>query len=130
MSQMASAMGAEAEILEGGSLYWVIKGLILCRQRIVDLQEVNLGDGIPRCALVLDQEIVRTEAAPRRAFQGWRYMDPACRRLRLRAAVRRSRPGLQSGRAPGEGARCASRPVRETSGLGAGEAALDPHRFR
>jgi hypothetical protein len=66
----------EADILEGGSLYWVIKGLILCRQRIVDLQEVNLGDGIPRCALILDQEIIRTEAAPRRPFQGWRYLDP------------------------------------------------------
>lgn len=66
----------EAEILEGGSLYWVIKGLILCRQRVLDLKEVNLGDGIPRCALVLDAEIIRTESAPRRPFQGWRYMDP------------------------------------------------------
>ncbi len=66
----------EAEVLEGGSLYWVIKGVILARQRVVDLQEVNLGDGIPRCALVLDQEVIRTEAAPRRPFQGWRYLDP------------------------------------------------------
>ena len=66
----------EADILEGGSLYWVIKGVVLCRQRITDLQEVNLGDGIPRCALVLDQEVIRTEAAPRRPFQGWRYLDP------------------------------------------------------
>ncbi len=66
----------EAEVLDGGSLYWVIKGVILARQRIVDLQEVTLGDGIPRCALVLDQEVIRTEAAPRRPFQGWRYLDP------------------------------------------------------
>jgi hypothetical protein len=66
----------EAEVLDGGSLYWVIKGVILCRQRVMDLKEVNLGDGIPRCALILDAEIVRTEAAPRRPFQGWRYMDP------------------------------------------------------
>lgn len=65
----------EAEVLEGGSLYWVIKGLILCRQKVLDLKEVNLGDGIPRCALILDAEITRTEAAPRRAFQGWRYLD-------------------------------------------------------
>ena len=65
----------EAEVLEG-SLYWVIKGVILARQRITDLQEVNLGDGIPRCALVLDQEVIRTKAAPRRPFQGWRYLDP------------------------------------------------------
>jgi hypothetical protein len=65
----------EADVLEG-SLYWVIKGVILARQRILDLQEVNLGDGIPRCALVLDLEVIRTEAAPRRPFQGWRYLDP------------------------------------------------------
>jgi hypothetical protein len=65
-----------AEVLDGGSLYWVIKGLILCRQRILDLDEVNLGDGIPRCALVLDSAVIRTEPAPRRPFQGWRYMDP------------------------------------------------------
>jgi hypothetical protein len=55
----------EAEVLEG-SLYWVIKGVIQARQRILDLQEVNLGDGIPRCALVLDAEVIRT----------WRYLDP------------------------------------------------------
>jgi hypothetical protein len=67
----------EAEVLDGGSLYWVIKGVILARQRILDLQEVNLGDGIPRCALVLDAEVIRTEAAPRRPFQGWRYLSPA-----------------------------------------------------
>lgn len=67
----------EAEVLEGGSLYWVIKGAILARQRIADLQQVDLGDGISRCALVLDAEVIRTEAAPRRPFQGWRYLDPA-----------------------------------------------------
>jgi hypothetical protein len=66
----------EADVLEGGSLYWVIKGLILCRQRIVDLKEVNLGDGIPRCALILDAPVIRTEPAPRRPFQGWRYLEP------------------------------------------------------
>jgi hypothetical protein len=66
----------EAEVLDGGSLYWVIKGLILCRQAVLDLQEVNLGDGIPRCALILDATIIRTEPAPRRPFQGWRYMNP------------------------------------------------------
>jgi hypothetical protein len=66
----------EAEVLGGGSLYWVIKGVILCRQRIVGLEQVEGGDGISRCALVLDAEIIRTEAAPRRPFQGWRYLEP------------------------------------------------------
>ena len=44
------------EVLAGGSLYWVIKGVILARQRILDLQEVSGSDGIVRCALVLDAE--------------------------------------------------------------------------
>lgn len=65
----------EAEVLNGGSLYWVIKGVILCRQRIVGLEQVVGEDGISRCAIVLDQEVIRTEAAPRRPFQGWRYLD-------------------------------------------------------
>ncbi|HSF64466.1 MAG TPA: DUF1489 domain-containing protein [Paracoccaceae bacterium] len=75
----------EAEVLEGGSLYWVIKGAILCRQRILELEEVAGGDGIRRCALHLDTEIVRTDAAPRRPFQGWRYLDPADAPRDLRA---------------------------------------------
>lgn len=65
----------EAEVLNGGSLYWVIKGVILCRQRILGLEQVVGDDGISRCAIVLDQEIIRTDAAPRRPFQGWRYLD-------------------------------------------------------
>ena len=66
----------EAEVTQG-SLYWVIKGVVLARQRILRLEEVIGGDGIRRCALVLDAAVVRTEPAPRRAFQGWRYLDPA-----------------------------------------------------
>lgn len=75
----------EAEVLEGGSLYWVIKGAILCRQRILALEQVAGGDGILRCALHLDTDIVRTDAAPRRPFQGWRYLDPADAPRDLRA---------------------------------------------
>ncbi len=66
----------EAEVT-GGSLYWVIKGVILARQRILRLERVQGHDGVLRCAMVLDTEVVRTEAAPRRPFQGWRYLDPA-----------------------------------------------------
>jgi hypothetical protein len=65
------------EVLEGGSLYWVIKGLVQCRQRILGLEQVTEGDGITRCALILDAAIIRTEAAPRRPFQGWRYLNPS-----------------------------------------------------
>jgi hypothetical protein len=64
------------EVTDGGSLYWVIKGLVLCRQRIVAMEERRWSDGIPRCALILDPAIIRTETQPRRAFQGWRYLPP------------------------------------------------------
>jgi len=64
------------EVLAGGSLYWVIKGILLCRQRILALEPRRGSDGIDRCAIVLDAEVVRTEAAARRPFQGWRYLDP------------------------------------------------------
>ena len=65
-----------AEVTSGGSLYWVIKGVVLARQRILRLEEVFGADGIRRCGLVLDAEVIRTEPAPRRPFQGWRYLDP------------------------------------------------------
>lgn len=62
------------ELLNGGSLYWVFKGVILARQQILALEEVRGDDGILRCALVLNPDLLRTEAAPRRPFQGWRYL--------------------------------------------------------
>lgn len=65
----------EAELLAGGSLYWVIKGLVLCRQRIIRLDRVEGADGILRCGLILDPAVVRTAPLPRRPFQGWRYLD-------------------------------------------------------
>lgn len=67
---------AEA-LLNGGSLYWVFKGVVLARQRVLRLDEVIGGDGIVRCGIVLDPEVVRTQAAPRRPFQGWRYLQPS-----------------------------------------------------
>ncbi|KPA21805.1 hypothetical protein shim_16900 [Shimia sp. SK013] len=66
----------EVEILAGGSIFWVIKGVIQCRQRIMRLDEVRGDDGIRRCAIVLDPEIRRTANATKRAFQGWRYLKP------------------------------------------------------
>ena len=64
------------EILAGGSLYWVFKGAVLARQRILGLEPREGGDGISRCAILLDPEVIRTEAAPKRPFQGWRYLKP------------------------------------------------------
>lgn len=67
----------ESEILDGGSIYWVIKGVLQCRQRILRLDEVFGGDGIRRCAIVLDPEIIRTTQALKKPFQGWRYLAAA-----------------------------------------------------
>ncbi len=66
----------EEEILAGGSIYWVIKGVIQCRQRILGLEEVRSSDGVRRCAIVLEPKLVRTAQALRRPFQGWRYLKP------------------------------------------------------
>ncbi len=74
------------ELLDGGSIYWVIKGVILARQRILRLDEVDRGDGIARCGIVLEPELVRVEATPRRAFQGWRYLPASDAPSDLRAA--------------------------------------------
>ena len=66
----------EAEIINGGSIYWVIKGTILARQKIIRLDEVYGQDGIRRCAIVSDPTLVRVAATLKRPFQGWRYLKP------------------------------------------------------
>ena len=63
-----------AEILEGGSIYWVIRGFIRARQPIADIRPFKRDDGRPACALVLDPGLVRTQLRSFRAFQGWRYL--------------------------------------------------------
>ncbi len=67
----------ESEILNGGSIYWVIKGVIQVRQEIRRLDEYESADGIRRCAIVLDPNLVRTQSSLRRPFQGWRYLPVA-----------------------------------------------------
>jgi hypothetical protein len=65
-----------AELVDGGSLYWVIKGNVQCRQRLLGVRPFTDSDGIGRCHLMLDPEVVPTQWQPRRAFQGWRYLKP------------------------------------------------------
>lgn len=60
--------------LAEGSLYWVIKGSVQCRQRLLEVRPFVDGQGISRCHLVLDPEVVRTAWHPKRPFQGWRYL--------------------------------------------------------
>lgn len=64
------------ELLDGGSLYWVIKGNIQCRQKLLEIRPFTDTDGIKRCHLVLEPKIVPTLWQPKRAFQGWRYLKP------------------------------------------------------
>jgi len=64
------------ELLDGGSLYWVIRGEIACRQRLKAIRPIVDKDGIGRCELVLDRKIVPVHPRVYRAFQGWRYLDP------------------------------------------------------
>jgi hypothetical protein len=66
----------EAELLLGGSIYWVIKGHIQARQQVIRLDEVIGADGIRRCAIVLEPELIKTSVVPKRPFQGWRYLKP------------------------------------------------------
>ena len=63
-----------AELIDGGSLYWVIRGEIMCRQRIRDVRPFRDKEGIGRCAIVLDPKVVLIAPRPFRAFQGWRYL--------------------------------------------------------
>lgn len=62
------------ELLAGGSLYWVIRGQIAARQRLIELREVK-KNGVPHCGLIYDKKLVPVRPRPRRAFQGWRYFD-------------------------------------------------------
>src|SRR4051794_27493937 len=64
-----------AEMVDGGSVYRVFKGMILCRQKILDVATVGEGPAA-RCHVRLDETVVRVAPTPRRAFQGWRYLEP------------------------------------------------------
>ena len=64
------------ELVDGGSLYWVIRGQVMCRERILDIRPFVDKHGVGRCHIVLDCKPVLVEPRPYRAFQGWRYLAP------------------------------------------------------
>ena len=64
------------ELLDGGSLYWVIRGHIAARQQLIDIRPARAKDGLPRCGLVYEPKLVPTVRRARGPFQGWRYLDP------------------------------------------------------
>jgi hypothetical protein len=65
-----------AEVLDGGSMYWVIAGTMLARQRIIDIVADHRDDLTPCTSLILDPELILLVGRPTRPFQGWRYLDP------------------------------------------------------
>src|ERR1700740_2577995 len=65
------------ELIDGGSLYWVIRGEGTCRPRIRAVRPVRDKDGGGRCGIVLDPKVVLVAPRPYRAFQGWRYLADA-----------------------------------------------------
>ncbi len=64
----------QAELLDGGSLFWVIKGQISARQRLLDIRPYTDEQGIGRCDLVLEPEVIPVSPRRCRPFQGWRYL--------------------------------------------------------
>jgi len=62
-----------ADVLKGGSIYWVVKRFIRVRQPIADIRPFEGREGKMSCALVLEPGLIRTEIRSFRAFQGWRY---------------------------------------------------------
>jgi hypothetical protein len=85
-TRMAPARAGE--LVDGGSLFWVIKGNVQCRQHLLEVRPFVDGQGISRCHLMLDPLVIRTVWQPRRAFQGWRYLKPADAPADLAAAGR------------------------------------------
>jgi len=62
------------ELLDGGSLYWVIKGKIQVRQHLIDIRPFTDEAGIKRCDLIMEPRLILTQYQPKRPFQGWRYL--------------------------------------------------------
>ena len=94
-----------AELLDGGSLYWVIKGAVQARQTLIDIRPFVDDEGMGRCRLVMAPSLVRTRRQPRRPFQGWRYLPPG-------DAPRDLAAGGNDGLPPGLGAELAELGLR------------------
>lgn len=63
------------EVLGGGSLYWIVKGFIMVRMRILGLKMVTLPKEGPHCAIEMEPKLIPVVPTPRRPHQGWRYLE-------------------------------------------------------
>ena len=82
-----------AEIVDGGSMYWVIAGAMVVRQRIAGITAETTGDGSACAAIHLDTDLVPVAGRPTRAFQGWRYLPAGAAPPDIAAA---GMPGLDA----------------------------------
>ena len=83
MAKEFAASGADVailarrpDVLEEGSLYWVVQGIIRCRQKLLGFDQEADGEGRKYCLFVLDPELVPVVPTQRGPFQGWRYLSP------------------------------------------------------
>jgi hypothetical protein len=67
----------DGEILEGGSLYWIMSGAIAARQTVLGLEKITDEEDGTYCLIMVSADIVRTVPEKHRPFQGWRYLEPA-----------------------------------------------------
>jgi hypothetical protein len=67
----------DAELLDRGSIYWVIRGEIAAREKLIAIEPFRDRDGIGRCRLIMQPKVFAVAPRPMRAFQGWRYLTDA-----------------------------------------------------
>ena len=67
----------DAEVLDGGSIYWVIRGEVAAREKIIAIEPFRDSAGINRCRLVMQPKVIAVAPRPMRPFQGWRYLKPS-----------------------------------------------------
>lgn len=65
------------ELLDGGSVFNIMRSVIQCRRRVLDIRELKGDDGRPVCQILLEPQLMRVEPLAHKPFQGWRYLEPA-----------------------------------------------------
>ena len=61
------------ELIEGGSLYWIINRKVFVRQKILEIKSFVLEDGKKSAGIVLQNKLIRVRPVSMKPFQGWRY---------------------------------------------------------
>ena len=64
-----------AELLDGGSVYWIIRHRVLCRQAILHMEDRDEPGETPATIIYLSPQIIKVQPRNKRAIQGWRYLQ-------------------------------------------------------